>query len=153
MSPMFVRPHSPTFSYFSVFLGPHPRHVEIPRLGVESELQLPAYTTATAPWDLSCVCDLHHSSLQRQILNPVSEARDRTCILMDTSQVCYHWTTTGTPIVLPLNNRYEINSDRILILKKKQTCINPSYSTWPLEFKKCRTMKQGQNVRCSISIW
>ena len=33
-----------------VFLGPHPRHmVEVPRLGVQLELQLPAYTTATAP--------------------------------------------------------------------------------------------------------
>ena len=30
------------------FLGPHPLHMEAPRLGVESELQLPAYTTATA---------------------------------------------------------------------------------------------------------
>ena len=41
------------------FLGPHPRHTSIPRLGVELELQLPAY--ATAVQDLSCVCDLHHS--------------------------------------------------------------------------------------------
>ena len=30
-------------------------HVEVPRLGVESELQLPAYTTATAVPDLSCI--------------------------------------------------------------------------------------------------
>ena len=29
-----------------VFLGPHPQHMEAPRLGVESELQLLAYTTA-----------------------------------------------------------------------------------------------------------
>ena len=35
------------------FLGPHPRHMEVPRLGVESELQLPASTTATATPDLS----------------------------------------------------------------------------------------------------
>ena len=33
------------------FLGPHPRHTEVPRLGVESELQLPIYTTATAMLD------------------------------------------------------------------------------------------------------
>ena len=59
------------------------------RLGVELELQLPAYTTATAMLDLSCVCDWHHSSWQGQILNPLSEARDQTCILMDTGQVCY----------------------------------------------------------------
>ena len=29
--------------------------------------------------------DLHHSSWQRQILNPLSEARDRTHVLMGTS--------------------------------------------------------------------
>jgi len=31
-----------------VFLGPHLQHMEIPRVGVKSELQLLAYTTATA---------------------------------------------------------------------------------------------------------
>ena len=35
--------------------------MEVPRLGVESELQLPAYTIATATPDLSHVFDLHHS--------------------------------------------------------------------------------------------
>ena len=40
--------------------------------------------------------DLHHSSRQRWILNPLSKARDWTCILLDTSWVCYHWVTTGT---------------------------------------------------------
>ena len=60
-----------------VFLGPHPWHVEVPRLEVESELQLLAYTTATATamQDPSCVCDLHHSLRQCQILNPLSKAR------------------------------------------------------------------------------
>ena len=31
---------------------------------------------------------LHHSSLQCQILNPLSEARDQSCILVDASRVC-----------------------------------------------------------------
>ena len=66
------------------------RHMGVPRLGVKSELQLPAYAIATATSDLSRVCDLHHSSRQGQILNPLNEARDRTQILMDTSQICYH---------------------------------------------------------------
>ena len=35
--------------------------------------------------DPSCVCDLHHSSRQGKILNPLSEASDRTPILMYTS--------------------------------------------------------------------
>ena len=65
-----------------------PRRMEFPRLGVDSELKQLAYVTATAMWDPRCVFDLHHSSWQRQILNPLSEARDRTRILMDTSRVC-----------------------------------------------------------------
>ena len=34
------------FFLFFVFLGRHPQHMEVPRLGVQSELQLLAYTTA-----------------------------------------------------------------------------------------------------------
>ena len=37
--------------FFLGFLELHPRPMEAPRLGVESELQLPAYTTATATRD------------------------------------------------------------------------------------------------------
>ena len=58
--------------------------MEVPRLGVELELQLLVYTTAIAAWDLSCICDLCHSLWQYWILNPLSEARDQTCILIDT---------------------------------------------------------------------
>ena len=46
--------------------------MEFPKLGFQSELQLPAYTTATATPEPSQVCDLHHSAWQRQILNPNS---------------------------------------------------------------------------------
>ena len=58
--------------------------MEFPRLGVEPKLQLPAYATATAVQDLSHICELHHSSWQHGILNPLSEARDQTHILMNT---------------------------------------------------------------------
>ena len=70
--------------------------MEVPRLGIESELQLRAYITAIATWDPSPICDLHRSSLQLQILNPLSEARDQTHILMDTSRVRFCCATTGT---------------------------------------------------------
>ena len=56
---------------------------EVSRLVVESELQLPAYVTSTAMWDLSHICNLHHRSQQHGILNPLSEARDQTHILME----------------------------------------------------------------------
>ena len=71
--------------------------MEVPRLGVKLELQLPAYTTATAMPDVSCICDLHHSSWQCRILNPLSESRDRTCVLMDVSQIDFCGATRGTP--------------------------------------------------------
>ena len=61
--------------------------MEVLRLGVELELQLPAYTTVTAMRDPSHICDLPHHLRQRWILDPLSEARDQTHILIDTSQV------------------------------------------------------------------
>ena len=63
--------------------------MEVPRLGVKCELQLLAYTIATATLDLSCVCDLYSSSWQSWILNPLSGAGDQTRVLMDTSWVHY----------------------------------------------------------------
>ena len=74
--------------------------MEVPRLGLKSELQLPAYTTAIAMQDPSRVCNLHHSSRQRQILNPLSKARDQTHNLMVPSWICFHRATTGTPSIL-----------------------------------------------------
>ena len=61
---------------FFFLLGPHLWHMEGPRIGAELELQLPAYTPATGTWDLSHVCDSHHSSQQCRILNPLSKTRN-----------------------------------------------------------------------------
>ena len=66
------------------------QHMEVPRLGVQSELQLLACATATARSDPSYVWDLHPRSRQCQILNPLSKAKDLTHILMDTSWICFH---------------------------------------------------------------
>ena len=45
---------------------------------------------ATATWNLNHICGLHCSSRPCGIFNPLSRARDRTGVLMYTSQVCYH---------------------------------------------------------------
>ena len=72
------------FVLFFVFcLGLCPQHMEVLGLVVKSKLQLPAYTTATAMPDLSHIYNLRHSSWQCWILNPLSEARDWTHILLD----------------------------------------------------------------------
>ena len=49
-----------TVSFLSFFLGPHLRHMEVPRLGVQLELQLPGSPQPQQRW----------------ILNPLREARD-----------------------------------------------------------------------------
>ena len=97
------------FSFFFLFcfLRLHPQHMEVPRLGVKSEL--PA--TATVTPDPNRICHLHRSSQQCQILNPLSRARDQTCILMDTGCVPYCWATTETPecnILVEWKNCFQI---------------------------------------------
>ena len=62
---------------FVCFLGPNLRHMEGPRLGVKSELQLLVHAIATATWDLNLFCDLHHTAH--------SNSRSQT-----------HWVSPGT---------------------------------------------------------
>ena len=85
--------------FFFFFLGLLPQHIEVPRLGVQLELQLPAYARAIATWDPSQVCDLHHSSRQCRILNPLSEAIKpaSSWILV---RFVNHCATMGTPLFL-----------------------------------------------------
>ena len=71
--------------------------MQVPRLGVKSEIQLLACAIVTATPDLSHICDLPHSSQQHQILYPLSEARDQTRNFMIPSQIRFHCATTGTP--------------------------------------------------------
>ena len=63
-----------SFFFFFGLLGLHLWHMDVPRLGVEI-----GATAASLP----------HSS-QHQIPNPLSEARDRTHGLMDTSWIHFH---------------------------------------------------------------
>ena len=58
---------------------PNLQHMEV--LVFKQELQMKAYTIAIALLDLSCICDLHHSSWQYQI---TERGWGRTRILMDT---------------------------------------------------------------------
>ena len=65
------------------------------QIGTAAEI----YIIATAIPDLSCICNLHHSSWQCWITDPLSEARDQTHIHIDTSQICFHCATMGIPSV------------------------------------------------------
>ena len=63
---------SSAFFFFFFLLGPHLWHMEVPRLGLN--------------W--SCSCQSMPQPQQCQNLNPLSEAKDQTLILMGTSWVC-----------------------------------------------------------------
>ena len=94
-------PFSFFFFVFLPFLGPLPRHMEGPRLGVKSEVQRRDYMTVTSAQDPSRICNRHHSSQQCRILNPLieaEEARDQTHILIDTSRIHFCCVTMGTPL-------------------------------------------------------
>ena len=84
------------FFVFCLFLGLHPWYVGVPRRGGQSELQPLAYATATAMPDLSHIWDLHHSSRQLQILNPLSKARDWTHNPMVPSWIRFRGAMAGT---------------------------------------------------------
>jgi len=58
--------------------------MEVPRLGVESQPQLLAYSTATATQDPSRVCNLGVIPYSNA---GMSKAKDQTHILMDTSGI------------------------------------------------------------------
>ena len=91
----------------------------VPRLGAELELQLPAYTTATVTRDPSHIWDLYHSSQQCQILNPLSEARDGTCVLMDTGWACNLLSHNGNSHIIDNLTRHEGS----MAIRQKGVCI------------------------------
>ena len=98
--------------------------MEVPRLGIELELPLLAYTTTAATLDLSCICDLHQSSRQRRILNQLSEASYQTHILKDASRV-------------HLPPSHDGNSNMFLKVKKRGSIIHKlKYYESMIVFKK-----------------
>ena len=157
------------FCFLFCFLGPLLRHMEVLRLGVKSKLQLPAYATSTAMQDPSHVWDLHQSSLQCRILNPLGEARDWTSNLMDPSWICFRCTLMGTPKIGVLKKLSELreNKDNSMkpekqiyeqdkklhrevetILKKDQIEILELFLPWHSGLRCCHSC----GVRCSCSL-
>ena len=62
--------------FFFFLLGPHLQHAEVPRPGVELELQLPACPTATAMGDLSRILASPHLSSSPFFPIPFAQLED-----------------------------------------------------------------------------
>ena len=109
--------------------------------------------------DLSHVCDLYHSSWQCWILNPLSKARDQTCILMDTGCFINHWATMGTLQISYQNardilQRIRTNNPKIYMEPQKtQNCQSNSEEkeqSWRHNFLRLQTILQSYNNQNSM---
>ena len=93
------RRNSENFPFFFVCpLGPHPRHMEVPRLGRISTVATGLYHNHS---DTRSELRLRptHGSGQCRILNPLRKARDQTCNLMVPNRIRFLCATTGAPIL------------------------------------------------------
>ena len=104
-------------------------NMEVPRLGIESELQLSAYTTATAMPHPSHICDLHHSSQQCWILNPLSQARDQTHVLVEPDNKLARFVTTEPQWELwwTINICNNVNGSRGIMLSSFKKPVSKGY--------------------------
>uniref|UniRef100_A0A8C3VX33 T-cell surface glycoprotein CD3 epsilon chain n=1 Tax=Catagonus wagneri TaxID=51154 RepID=A0A8C3VX33_9CETA len=80
-------------------------------------------------WDPSRVCNLHHSSRQRWILNPLSKARDQTCNLMVPSWITYKVSISGNKVELTCPE--DPGSEKI-IWEKNDVRIHEAYENYML---------------------
>ena len=120
--------------FFFVFLGPHPWHMEASRLGVQTELQLPAYTRATATWDLSRICSLCHTSLRCRIFTPLSKARDQTHSLMVSSWI-HFCCAKNSPLWLFLKGQMEQavkNLGSRILIKGRDGSVPLTFKLWDM---------------------
>ena len=103
---------------FFFFWGSHLWHIDVSRPGVELELQLPAYATATATWDPSCICDLHCS------------CNDRASI---------HWTRPGSKPASSQTLCWVLN----LLSHNRNSNFLIAVHLKPSEIKKCSSVQTG----------
>ena len=89
----FLSPIQFSFVSFGPIANWLPQHMEVPRLGSNQSCScqpMPQLQQRQIPG-----ASATYSLWQRQILNPLSEARGKTCIFMDTSWVCNPLTHNG----------------------------------------------------------
>ena len=83
--------------FYFFFLRLHLQHMEVPRLSVELELQLPAHATATTMPDLSLICDLCCSLHQCRFLAYWMRPGIKLSSSWILVRLLTHWATEGTP--------------------------------------------------------
>ena len=86
-------PSSSIGIFIFLFLWSYLCHMEVPGLGVQSELWLPSYTIATEMPDPSCMWNLHYSLRQRWSWGQGSNLHPHT----HSVRFLTYWATIGMP--------------------------------------------------------
>ena len=130
------------FSFF-FFLGPHSRHMEVPRWGIKLELQLPAYATATATvLDPNFMYELHHSSQQGGSLTHWAGPGIKPASSWILVGFINHWAITGTPGSQIFNTNDRTPSFLLRSCQMRPCC---RIQVWVLE-QLCGLHKHHQNA-------
>ena len=120
-------------------------------------------------WDLSRIYELHHSSRQHQMLNPLSEARDRAHIVMDTRWVRFPSTKTETPqdpcltssqVMLFLDHTLNIKIPEPFVIAGGSSLVlslltlSPRHQSWKCAWNwyKLRIFGNGRGARFSTCV-
>jgi len=90
--------------------------------------------------------------MKRRILNPQSEARDGTCILMDTSQACSCWAIMGIPLIIFLKQVfYFLKQVFLLTPHRVLNLVSQNRNSLTLQFL-IRVIYTEQNLLSSQSV-
>ena len=94
---------------------------------------------------------LNHSSRQHRILKSPSDARDRACVLVGTSQIRFHWATTGTPIFRFLRSLHTVSTVAAPTYIPISSRESSFFSTPSPAFLICRLFDDGHCDWCEVT--
>ena len=85
---------------------------------------------------------------KRRILNPLCRARDRTSVLLEASQIHFHWATTGTPFLLKDKRRIILGSSLVVLQVKDMvlSLLCQEFNPWPGTGNLCKLWVQKKKV-------
>ena len=116
---------------------------QVPRLGVESELQL-SYVTATAMLDPSLICKLHHSPQHLPIITQWVRPGIEPMSSWTLVGFINHWATMGTP----LGNLVLVDTEAI-----QAEVWNVLFGFWWILIFLCPLRKKPRGIQVTLRVW
>ena len=99
--------HITLFFFKRIFLGPHLQPMNVPKLGVKSELQLPAYATATATY----ITTHSNAGSLTHWMRPGVESVSSQILVGFVNR----WATKGTPYIIVFESHHLMRNKIVLV--------------------------------------